>query len=216
MPSNPAQHSTVVRVCCPAEPVVLVTTLSYPYRIRSRYFRFFVSERNAKPGRDAGLRDATTGRLDVTVAVGLFETTRPIRFFDFRNFKNFRAPTKLGYWYEDYEERQICRELLLHLPEVIAKPVREGETGYITTQAMVEFIRHKLAGDFGGVIFSSVQHAGGTNFVVFSDSAVSALLDDLTHEPTFPVKLHDRPQFFHIDAVAYTSKPLKVESSASV
>ena len=86
-----------------------------------------------------------------TVAVGLFETTRPIKFFDFRNFKNFRAPTKLSYWHKDYEERQICRELLLHLSEVIAKPVREGETGYVTTQAMVEFIRHKFVGDFGGV-----------------------------------------------------------------
>ncbi|PRX27235.1 hypothetical protein B0G75_1153 [Paraburkholderia sp. BL18I3N2] len=39
--SNPVQHSKVMRMHCLAEPVVPATTLSYPFRARSRYFRFF-------------------------------------------------------------------------------------------------------------------------------------------------------------------------------
>ncbi|WP_157903443.1 RES family NAD+ phosphorylase [Cupriavidus malaysiensis] len=143
-----------------------------------------------------------------TVAVGLFETTRDIKFFDFRKFKHFRQEVKLSYWVEDYQERQICRALLFEISELIAQPVREGETGYITTQAMVEFIRHKLEDDFGGVIFKSVQDEVGVNYVIFSDKEDLAMLHDVNYEPTFPVMLCRKPTFFEINAVSYSSKKL--------
>jgi hypothetical protein len=117
--------------------------------------------------------DPETGIAEVrpsigdAVVVGRFSTTKDLKFFDFTALSGRLSHSPLSWLDADYEERARRRRLLEYLHEQIAKPVKSGDIDYVVTQALAEFIRCKTKQNFDGVIFKSVQRAGGTNYVLF-------------------------------------------------
>lgn len=101
------------------------------------------------------------------VVVGRFSTTRDLKFFDFTALSGRLSHSPLSWLDDNYEERSRRRGLLEYLHDQIAKPVKSGDIDYVVTQALAEFIRCEPKQNFDGVIFKSVQHAGGTNYVLF-------------------------------------------------
>lgn len=142
------------------------------------------------------------------VAVGLFVTTRELRFFDFTRFNLPRERDNLSVWDDNYLERLDALTLLKYLEHLIGQPVRTGEADYIMTQAMAEFLRFDADGGFDGIIFRSVQSEGGTNYVVFSERNDAEDVSDPDWRPSFPVGLHDStirsgPKFHVVSGIQY-------------
>jgi hypothetical protein len=137
------------------------------------------------------------------VAIGKFKTTRTLKFFNFCGLNIFPIRSKLSYWYDDYELRLHCRELLNYLHRAVSQPVRIGETGYVVTQAMTEYLCHRNEERFDGIIFSSVQNKGGVNYVIFSDQTSGSLNANDDSEPKFPVEFDGSPMFHRVSQVKY-------------
>jgi hypothetical protein len=137
------------------------------------------------------------------VAIGKFKTTRTLKFFNFCGLNVFPIRSKLSYWYDDYELRLHCRELLNYLHRAVSQPVRAGETDYVMTQAMTEYLRHRNEEHFDGIIFSSVQNKSGVNYVIFSDQASDSLNENDNSEPKFPVEFDGSPMFHRVSRVKY-------------
>ncbi|RQM44437.1 RES domain-containing protein [Paraburkholderia bannensis] len=123
------------------------------------------------------------------VATGVFVTTRELKFFDFTRFSMSGIKNELSVWNDDYVERRDTLILLKYIEQLIGQPVRKGDTDYIMTQAMAEYIRFDADGGFDGIIFRSVQTEKGFNYVIFSDKGNEAALEDTNWEPGFPVQL---------------------------
>jgi hypothetical protein len=138
------------------------------------------------------------------VAVGKFRTTKALKLFNFLGLNIFPVRPKLSYWYDDYELRLPCRELLSYLHHAVSQPVRVGETGYIVTQAMTEYLCHKNDERFDGIIFSSVQNDGGVNYVLFSEDVLDESRSLDRHELHFPVTLSASPAFHKVSRVKYS------------
>ena len=142
------------------------------------------------------------------VAIGLFVTTRGLKFFDFTRFNLPRERDNLSVWHDDYAERLDALILLKYLEHLIGLPVRTGEADYIMTQAMAEFLRFDVDGGFDGIIFGSVQSEGGTNYVIFSERNDAKNLSDPDWHPSFPVGLHpptkkNGPRFHIVSGIQY-------------
>lgn len=99
--------------------------------------------------------------------VGRFRSCRDLRFFDFTALSKRYSLPPLSIFDPVHDAREMKRRLLRLLHEEIAKPVRISDTDYLMTQALAEHIRYGTNLDFDGIMFQSVQHAAGTNYVLF-------------------------------------------------
>lgn len=133
--------------------------------------------------------------IGVQVAVGLFQTSRDLKLFDFRRFDQPLERQTISLWHADYEKREEALIMLKYLQRLIAQPVRSEETDYIMTQAMAEFLHFKVDGGFDGIMFRSVQDESGCNNVLFEEKNIQP--------GSFPVKLPGDPLFHMVSKVAY-------------
>ncbi|PZX01983.1 RES domain-containing protein [Pseudomonas sp. 478] len=138
-----------------------------------------------------------------TMVVGQFISKNCLKLFDFTSLAKRLEHTPLSILDPLYEQRFLRRRLLQYLHDEIARPVRTNDTDYVVTQALAEFIRYDQKQKFDGVIFGSVQHEGGINYVLFDKSD----LDDLHFHnwlPEFDVEIsQDTLKTYKIKSVAY-------------
>lgn len=111
-----------------------------------------------------------------TVAVGRFEATAPLKFFDFTMLTSGLRYAPLSFFDPSYRKRSEHRMLLEYLHDEIARPVRASDTDYVMTQALAEFIRYDRKWAFDGIAFRSVQCEGGVNYVLFDRGAPEAMV----------------------------------------
>jgi len=143
-----------------------------------------------------------------TIAVGKFNSTAALKFFDFNALSHRLEHEPLSFFESDYQKRDHHRTLLHYLHEEIARPVRSSDIDYVMTQALAEYIRDHQPGAFDGISFRSVQREGGVNFVLFDNSKNSSLSDP-DWRPTFSLAIEPRDVEFHeVEAVTYRSKTI--------
>ena len=112
----------------------------------------------------------TQPSINDTIAVGRFQSTKKLTFFDFTKFTDRFEHEPLSLFAPGYQKRMRLRELLNYLHEEIAKPVKAKDTDYVATQALAEFIQHEGGHRFDGIIYRSVQHGSGINYALFDKS----------------------------------------------
>jgi len=107
--------------------------------------------------------------LKGNVAVGEFETTRPLRLLDFRKLESGYFGLKpLSLFQSDFDHVVENRAFTRRLHRLISAPVLpERQADYLITQAMAEYLAHVRNPSFDGLIFQSAQHEGGANVVLF-------------------------------------------------
>jgi RES domain len=108
-----------------------------------------------------------------SVVIGQFRSSNDLKFFDFTALSERLEHRPLSFFDPLYDRRLLHRRLLTYLHEEISRPVRAGDTDYVVTQALAEYIRYDTTHHFNGVIYRSAQHNGGINFVIFDKSNVS-------------------------------------------
>lgn len=103
------------------------------------------------------------------VAVGEFETTRPLRLLDFRRLASGYFGLKpLSLFQPDYDQLVERRAFTRQLHRLISAPVLPGrQSDYLITQAMAEYLAHVRKPPFDGIIFQSAQREDGANVVLF-------------------------------------------------
>ena len=111
-----------------------------------------------------------------TVVVGRFQSTASLKFFDFTRLGRQLHHAPISLFDPGYRKRSEHRLLLEYLHEEIARPVRTGDTDYVMTQALAEFIRFDKKWAFDGIAFRSVQCEGGVNYVLFDRGTSEAML----------------------------------------
>lgn len=136
------------------------------------------------------------------VVIGRFQALRDLRILDFSKLRNvfLSAPSLLD---PQYSEKVRIQTLLEELSTQIALPVLVGqEDDYLITQAMAEYLAHVRKPPFDGIIFESVQRAGGRNIVLFSSGASGT-------EAGFPIGwAGDAPIFWETRAVEYSKEEI--------
>lgn len=108
------------------------------------------------------------------LVVGRFESTAPLTFFDFTVLSNRLKHAPLSMFDPRNRERSEHRKMLEYLHDEISRPVRSGDTDYVVTQALAEFIRYNKQQVFDGIAFRSVQRNEGVNYVLFDHSGMTA------------------------------------------
>jgi len=120
-----------------------------------------------------------------TVVVGRFQSTQPLKFFDFTALNRWLKYEPLSLFDPSYRKRSDHRALLKYLHEEIARPVRANDTDYVVTQALAEFIRYEKKWAFDGIAFQSVQRKGGVNYALFDRGAPESF-----HRPDWRPTFH--------------------------
>lgn len=117
-------------------------------------------------------------------AVIALQTSRPIRLLDFTRLESARHGNALSYFQPDFTIQVERREFLHRLHWLISQPIVPGrEPDYLITQTMAEYLAHVHQEPFDGIVFKSVQRAGGVNIVIFPEK------DMLADDPeAFPLK----------------------------
>ena len=103
------------------------------------------------------------------VVVGRFDLLRPVRLLDLDALSNVYA--RGSYFDPDYSEREGRAEFFRHLVSDISRPVMPQDEAleYLPTQAVAEFLAHKVDPRLDGIIFHSSQTGGdGRNVVLFN------------------------------------------------
>ncbi|WP_446437528.1 RES family NAD+ phosphorylase [Pseudomonas sp. 910_23] len=127
------------------------------------------------------------------VVLAKFTSTEELLFFDFTALELLEHDP-ISLFSPKYEDRVQRRLLLTYLHDLIARPIRKGDTDYVMTQALAEYIRFSHH-DFDGIAFRSVQRSGGgINYVLFDKGSVEKM-----HNPDW------RPQFNLITSVQSVS-----------
>ncbi|AUO22878.1 RES family NAD+ phosphorylase [Pseudomonas sp. NC02] len=120
------------------------------------------------------------------IVLAKFISTEDLLFFDFTAL-DLLEHDPISLFSPSHEGRTQRRLLLTYLHELIARPVRNGDTDYVMTQALAEYIRfsrHK----FDGVAFRSVQRSdGGINYVLF-DKGTPERMHNPGWMPTFSLE----------------------------
>jgi len=128
-----------------------------------------------------------------TIAVVSLSFTRSLRLLNFERLEQVLEEGWGVFLAEDSASIRSARGFLRKLHDLISQPVVPGhEADYLITQTMAEYLAHVHEPQFDGIIFKSVQHAGGMNIVVFPEKD---LLDDLAD--TFPVGYVPESLKFH-------------------
>lgn len=105
--------------------------------------------------------------LGSKVLIGEFRTTRPLRVLDFQRLEQAR-PSELSYFDPQFASERERAIFLRRLHSLISRPVVPGrEHDYLITQTMAEYLAHVHQPALDGVMFRSVQRAGGVNIVLF-------------------------------------------------
>ena len=107
------------------------------------------------------------------VVVGRFDLVRSVRLLDLDALSNVYA--RGSYFDPDYSEREGRAEFFRHLVSEISRPVMPQDEAleYLTTQAVAEFLAHKVDPRLDGIIFHSSQTGGdGRNVVLFNHARV--------------------------------------------
>lgn len=141
-----------------------------------------------------------------TVVVGRFQSTAPLKFFDFTMLNRRLQHAPLSFFDPSYQKRSEHRMLLEYLHEEIARPVRASDTEYVVTQALAEFIRYDEKWAFDGIAFRSVQCKGGVNYVLFDRGTPEAMVAP-DWRPTFHLAIStDAVSLHEIEGVRYSHK----------
>lgn len=106
-----------------------------------------------------------------TVVVGKFKATQPLKIFDLTALSGRLVHQQLSFFDPNYETRSHRRTLLDYLHAEISRPAKTNDTDYLMAQAFTEYIRFECDEEFDGVAFRSVQHANGTNYVLFDTAS---------------------------------------------
>lgn len=142
--------------------------------------------------------------------IGIIEmkTTQALRVLDFTRLDKARAGKALSYFQPDFTDQVERRAFLRRLHSLISQPiVPSREADYLITQTMAEYLAHVHDKPFDGILFSSVQHAGGVNIVLFPEKGL------LTAEPTesFRVKYVENTfRLVSTTAIRYSSLDLEI------
>lgn len=156
------------------------------------------------------------------VLVGTFRTTVPIRVLDFRRLEKSRL-AELSYFDPQFASERERAVFLRHLHALISQPVIPGrEEDYLITQTLAEYLAHIHQPLLDGVLFRSVQRAGGTNIVLFGSDGfevgaqavgdlaelpfplLSPTMDSATPTLQFPVEfVPDSAKLFITRAIEY-------------
>jgi RES domain len=110
--------------------------------------------------------------------------------------------TGLSYFQPDFVEEVERLAFLRRLHTLISQPVVPGrESDYLITQTLAEYLAHVHREPFDGVLFKSVQRAGGTNVVLFAERPRAAAAPG---NSTFPVSYIDRSlRLFSTEKIQY-------------
>lgn len=159
-------------------------------------------------------RDAKTCLAEMRPALGSdvatieMKTTQALRVLDFSRLDEARAGKALSYFQSDFTDQVERRAFLRRLHSLISQPIVPGrEADYLITQTMAEYLAHVHDKPFDGVLFSSVQRAGGVNIVLFPEKGL------LTDEPAdaFRVKYVDNTvRLVSTTAIRYSHHELEV------
>ena len=149
------------------------------------------------------------------VVVGRFQSTASLRFFDFTRLGRRLRHAPLSLFDPSYRKRSEHRLLLEYLHEEIARPVRTGDTDYVMTQALAEFIRYDKKWAFDGIAFRSVQCEGGVNYVLFDRGEPEAMLAP-DWRPAFHLAIECEAVSMHvIEGVRYSHVPASIPVQAT-
>ena len=103
------------------------------------------------------------------VVVGKFDLLRPVLLLDLDALSNVYA--RGSYFDPKYSEREGRAEFFRHLVKEISRPAlpQDEALEYISTQAVAEYLAHKVAPRIDGIIFRSSQTGGDSrNLVLFN------------------------------------------------
>lgn len=105
------------------------------------------------------------------LVVGRFDMLRQVRLLDLDALSNVYA--RDSFFDPSYSEREGRAEFFRHMVREISRPVmpQDEAVEYLTTQAVAEFLAHKVDPRIDGIILMSSQTAGdGRNVVLFNHS----------------------------------------------
>ena len=103
------------------------------------------------------------------VVLGRFDLLRPVKLLDLDALSNVYA--RGSHFDPDYSERVGRAEFFRHLVSEISRPVmpQDEALDYLPTQAVAEFLAHRVDPRIDGIIFRSSQTGGdGRNVVLFN------------------------------------------------
>jgi hypothetical protein len=146
---------------------------------------------------------------EIAAVIGL-AFTRKLRVLNFEHLERSLDGGVGEILDPDFEKNNSTRQFLRKLHGLISLPVVPGkEADYLITQAMAEYLAHVHAPRLDGIIFKSVQRAGGMNLVLFSEQDTEFALKE-----TFPVAYSPDSLTFHrTERVKY--KNVKLSTSLS-
>lgn len=156
-------------------------------------------------------RDADTCLAELRPAIGgdaaviELSVKRSLRLLDFSRLERSYGGEKLSYFQPDFAQ-VIERGLFLRkLHDLISQPVTPGnEADYVITQTMAEYLAHVHQPPFDGVLFKSVQRAGGVNVALFADPNFL----NVSPLELFPLEYIDRSLTFHTtESIHYKHRP---------
>src|SRR5258708_5926999 len=120
-------------------------------------------------------------------AVIELQTTKPLRVLDFTRLQEPHGEG-LSYFQPDFTAEVERRAFLLRLHTLISQPVVPGrEADYLITQTMAEYLAHVHQEPFGGILFKSVQRAGGVNVVLFAEPRAPSRFSPLLPSRQLPL-----------------------------
>jgi hypothetical protein len=136
-------------------------------------------------------------------AVIELQTTKSLRMLDFTRLEKSHG-VGLSYFQPDFTEEVERLAFLRRLHTLISQPVVPGrEVDYLITQTMAEYLAHVHEEPFDGILFKSVQRAGGTNVVLFAERKPGAFPD----KSTFPLNYVDGTfKLFSTEEIHYKHK----------
>jgi hypothetical protein len=129
----------------------------------------------------AELRPALGG----DTAVIELRTTKSLRMLDFTRLEKSHG-VGLSYFQPNFTEEVERLAFLRRLHTLISQPVVPGrEEDYLITQTMAEYLAHVHQPPFDGILFKSVQRAGGVNVVLFAERGPGASPGKNTFPPNY-------------------------------
>jgi hypothetical protein len=127
------------------------------------------------------------------VLIGIFKTTQTLRVLDFSALAEAGLEQEPSFFDPNFGAKSEADEVLRILHGLIARPVQPGAEAseYIITQSIAEDLAYVQDPPLDGVIFDSVQRAGGKNIVLFSQFGRGELLQD-DYSKYFPIQYADK------------------------
>jgi hypothetical protein len=162
-----------------------------------------------------GATDRDTCLAEMRPAIGggsaiiTLRTTKALRMLDFTRLEKFHNGKTLSYFQPNFSEGAQKRGFLRRLHSLISQPVIPGrESDYLITQAMTEYLAHVYDEPFDGILFASVQRAGGVNVVLFPERDLRGEGGESTFHLTY---VDGSIQLFTTDAIQYTHRKRYVD-----